>query len=204
MRVLVSCEYSATVRDALRARGHDAWSCDLLETEGDPQWHIQGDVLDAIGWRPWDMIIAHVPCTAMAVCGNSTYGRGKARHNERVEAIEWTLKVWDAACMMAPKVAFENGASVLFPALRNKGADVQYIHPWQHGHPEQKKTGLALRGLPRLKETDNVYEYMMTLPRKERERIHFMSPGPDRGKERARFFRGFAEAMAEQWGALCP
>ena len=201
MRVLVACEYSATVRDAFRARGHHAWSCDLLPTEGNECYHYQCDVFDAIEDRPWDLIIAHVPCNAMAVCGNSTYGKGKARHQERLDALDWTLRVWDAASNVSPRIAFENGASVLFPALRERrGADVQYIHPWQFGHPEQKKTGLALKGLPRLRETNNVYDHMMTLPRKDRERIHFMSPGPDRTKERARFFQGFADAMANQWG----
>ena len=200
MNVLIACEYSATVRDAFRARGFDAWSCDLLPTEGDPKWHIQGDALEAINSRRWDLIIAHVPCNAMAVCGNSTYGIGKPKHSERLAALEWTSNLWKSACAMSDSVAFENGASVLFPALRNLGADVQYIHPWQHGHPEQKKTGLALHGLPRLQETANVYDHMMTLPRKDRERIHFMSPGKDRAKERARFMQGIANAMASQWG----
>lgn len=103
--------------------------------------------------------------------------------------------------MQSDHVAMENPASVLFPALRSRrGAKVQYVQPWMFGHPEQKKTGFALHGLPPLVETDNVYEYMMTLPKKERERIFYMSPGADRGKERARFFTGLAAAMADQWG----
>jgi len=199
--VLIVCEYSATVRDAFRARGFDAWSNDILPTEGDPRWHIQGDCRDAIKSRYWDLIIMHVPCTAMAVCGNSTYGTGKAKHGERLEAIRWTVETARLALQQAPCVALENGASVIFPVLRNKlGADVQYAHPWQHGHPEQKKTGLALWGLPRLTETANVHAEMMELPRHIRERVHFMSPGPERGKERARFYPGFAAAMADQWG----
>lgn len=208
MRVLVACEYSATVRDAFRARGHDAWSCDLLPTEGDPKWHIQGDVMDAIGRNPWDLIIVHIPCTAMAVCGNSTYGLNKdgspkPKNSERLEAIDWSLKVWDAACMMAPRVAMENPASVLFPALRSRRkALVQYVQPYGFGHLEQKMTGFGLRGLMPLRETNNVYEEMMKLPKNVRERVHYMSPGPDRAKERARFYSGFAEAMADQWGSL--
>jgi len=201
MRCLVACEYSATVRDAFRARGHDAWSCDLLPTEGDPQWHIQGDVMDAIGLHPWDLIIVHIPCTAMAVCGNKTYAEGSPEYQQRLDAIEWSLKVWDAACMMAPRVAMENPASVLFPALRDRRkALVQYIQPYGFGHLEQKKTGFGLRGLMPLRETNNVYEEMMKLPKNIRERVHYMSPGPDRAKERARFYTGFAEAMADQWG----
>lgn len=200
MNALICCEYSATVRDALRARGIDAWSNDILDTEGDPRWHIKGDCLEAIRSRRWDMIIIHIPCTAMAVCGNSTYGSGQPKNHERHEAIEWSMKVWDAACEQADHVALENPASVIFPILRaQRGADVQYVQPYEFGHMEQKKTGLALWNLPRLKPTNNVYAEMMKLPRKERERIHFMSPGPDRQKERARFYSGFAEAMATQW-----
>ena len=201
MKVLVACEYSATVRDAFRARGHDAWSCDLLPTEGDPRWHIQGDVLDAINRGPWDLIILHVPCTALALCGNSTYGYKMPKQNERSLATAWTMKVWDAAVATGASVALENPASVIFPALRGwRSATVQYIQPWQFGHMEQKKTGLALWKLPMLRETENVREAMMELPRHVRERIHFMGPSPDRAKERARFFPGISAAMAEQWG----
>lgn len=203
LRVMVLCEYSATVRDAFRARGFEAWSCDLLPTEGDPRFHIVGDCQAVLkrGW--WDLVIMHVPCTAMGVCGNRTYGAGKAKHHERVEAIDWTLETVRLALASAECVALENPASVIFPWLRDVydcGVDVQYVQPWQHGHAEQKKTGLALFDLPRLTETDNVYDHMMTLPRAERERVFFMSPGADRGKERARFYPGFAAAMAKQWG----
>lgn len=204
IRVLVLCEYSATVRDAFRALGFDAWSCDILPTEGDPAFHIVGDAQEVLkrGW--WDLVIMHVPCTAMGVCGNGTYGRGKAKHNEREEAIEWTLETVQLALAAAECVALENPASVIFPWLRDVydcGVEVQYVQPWQHGHPEQKKTGLALFDLPKLVETDNVYDHMMTLPRAERERVFFMSPGKDRGKERARFYQGIANAMAAQWGS---
>jgi len=157
--------------------------------------------MDAIGWHPWDLIIVHIPCTAMAVCGNKTYAEGSPEYQQRLDAIEWSLKVWDAACMMAPRVAMENPASVLFPALRTRRkALVQYVQPYGFGHLEQKKTGFALRGLMPLRETDNVYEEMMKLPKNVRERVLYMSPGPDRAKERARFYTGFAEAMADQWG----
>jgi hypothetical protein len=200
MRVLVGCEYSGTVRDAFLDRAHDAWSNDIIDTESKPERHIKGDILDAIRSRRWDGIIIHIPCTAMAVCGNGTYGKGKPRHQERLDAVEWSLDVWDAACEQSDYVAMENPASVLFPALRERrGADVQYIHPWQHGHMEQKKTGLALKGFKRIVPTNNVYDEMMKLPVKERERIWYMSPGPDRAKERARFFTGFANAFATQW-----
>jgi hypothetical protein len=201
--VLVGCEYSATERDAFRARGIDARSCDLLPTEGDPLWHIQGDIRDAIMSRDWDAIILHLDCTKMAVCGNTTYAAGKTRHVERLAAIDEAEETIRLALSVSPCVAVENPASVIFPVLRRKlGADVQYIQPWQHGHPEQKKTGLALWGLPRITETNNVYDHMMTLPRAVRERVFYMSPGADRGHERARAFPGIADAMADQWGAF--
>ncbi|MFH5805165.1 DNA cytosine methyltransferase [Alienimonas sp. DA493] len=205
MKVLVACEFSGTVRDAFLRRGHDAMSCDLLPTES-PGPHYQGDVRDAICLRSrWDLVVLHVPCTAMGVCGNGTYGKGNAKHHKRKAAVKWTLGVWDLASSLSSAVALENPASVIFPILRReRGAGVQYIQPWQFGHPEQKKTGLALRGVPRLVGTRNVYDEMMRLPRRERERIHFMSPSPDRGHERSRFFSGIAEAMAEQWGSPKP
>ncbi len=193
--VLIGCEYSATVRDAFIKRGHDAWSNDIIDCEkGGP--HLKMDIMDALMARHWDIVIIHIPCTYMAVCGNGTYANTEARF----EALEWSCRVWDQAKLTAKRVVMENPASVLFPALRDKGADVQYIQPWQFGHPEQKKTGLALHNAPRLKPTKDVREHMMTLPTKERERIWYMSPGPDRQKERARFFPGIADAMAEQWG----
>lgn len=199
---LIGCEYSGTVRNAFLAKGHDAWSNDMLDTENRPDRHIKGDIMDAIRSRlRWDGIIIHIPCTAMGVCGNSTYGRGKHKHNERIEALEWSLSVWDEACSRSDRVAMENPASVLFPALRDiRGAYVQYIQPYQFGHMEQKKTGFGTKGLKKLEATHNVYEEMMKLPKNVRERIHYMPPGPNRGKERARFFQGFADAMAEQWG----
>ena len=201
--ILIGCEYSAVVRDAWRGAGFDAWSCDLLPTEGDPAFHMQCDISRAIGSRFWDLIILHIECTKMAVCGNRHYGRGKPKHGERLSAILWTAAVVEQALRHSYRVALENPASVIFPYLREYyGADVQYIQPWQHGHPEQKKTGLALWNLPRIQPTNDVHEYMMTLPRKERERIHFMSPGEDRGKERARFYPGFAKAFVSQWGSL--
>lgn len=199
--VLVACEYSRTVSGAFLKLGHDAWSNDILDADHSPEWHIKGDCVAAIKSRPWDLIIVHIPCTAMAVCGNRTYGKGNEKHHMRQEAIDWSVSVWDVACEQSDCVAMENPASVLFPVLRDqRGADIQYIQPWQFGHMEQKKTGLALKGLPRLVETDNVYSQMMQLPKNQRERIFYMPPSEDRGKERSKFFGGFADAMAIQWG----
>lgn len=203
MNVLICCEYSDTVGREFRARGHTTYTNDIIPTEGEPRWHIQGDCVEAIKSQPWDLIVIHIPCTAMCVAGNSTYGTGMPKNHERHEALEWSTSVWDLACEVSPRVALENPASTIFPVLRSRGADVQYIQPYEFGHMEQKKTGFALHGLPRLRATDDVYAAMMQLPKRERERIHYMSPGPDRGKERARFFKGIAEAMADQWGSDC-
>ena len=201
--ILIGCEYSATERNAFQDHGFEAWSCDLKPTDGDPRWHIQGDIRDAVRSRRWSLIILHVDCTAMAVAGNRHYGRGKPLHHKREAAVEWTMGVVQDALDNADHVALENPASVIFPYLRerwNVAVDVQYIQPWQHGHPEQKKTGLALWNLPRIRETNNVHDHMMTLPRKERERIFFMSPGAHRGHERSRAYQGIADAFADQWG----
>jgi len=200
MDVLIGCEYSATVLNEFLAAGHNAYSNDIIDTEGNPSRHLKMDIIDAIKSKKWDLIIIHIPCTAMGVCGNGTYGRGKTKHQERLDAIEWTLSVWDAAIENCGKVAMENPVSVLFPHLKKRRkAKTQYIQPYMFGHTEQKKTGLALHGLPNLVGTDNVFDEMMLLPKAERERVFYMSPGPNRGKERARFYPGIAKAMAEQW-----
>lgn len=196
--VLIGCEYTATVRDAFRRRGVDAFSCDILPTEGDPAFHLQCDVRDAIRSRRWSAIILHVDCTAMAVCGNKHYATGKPKHAERLAAIEWSVGTWELAKQNADHAALENPASVVFPHLACDR--VQYVQPWMFGHTEQKKTGLALHNLPKLSPTRDVHREMMALPRNERERVFFMSPSERRGLERARFYSGIAEAMAQQWG----
>lgn len=201
MRVLVGCEESGVVRDAFLRRGHNAWSNDLVPARnGGP--HLQMDVMQAVPLG-WDIIILHPDCTAMAVSGNRTYGRNKPDHWERIAQVEWTMGLWGLAKQYARLgVVLENPASVIFPKLKAAGALVQYIHPWQFGHPEQKKTGLALHNLPKLVETDNVYETMMTLPLRERERVFHMPPGPNRKRDRSTTYHGVAEALAEQYGAL--
>ena len=188
MRVLVACEFSGAVRDAFRARGHDALSCDLLPTEVEGPHH-QGNVLDLLVPHSFDLIIAHPPCTALAVSGNRWYGKGMPRHADRLEAIEWTTALWRKACEAAPLVAMENPVSVIFQHIQ---AAVQYIQPWQFGHGETKRTGIALAGLMPLRPTDVVDG--------REARVHRMPPGPDRWKERSRTFPGVAAAMADQWG----
>lgn len=204
MNVFIGCEFTATVRDAFIRAGHNAWSCDLLPSESDLGPHYQGDVFDGLDiYDSWDLAILHPECTAMGVCGNGTYGRNKPRHQERIDAVEWTLRLWERAKQKAARVCLENPNSVIFPKLRELGAIVQYVQPWEFGHPETKNTGLALHNLPKLTGTDNVHEYMMTLPPKERHKTWYASPSKTRGKDRSRFFLGFANAMTAQWGGLC-
>lgn len=210
MRVLVACEYSATVRDAFRARGHDAWSCDLLPTEGDPAWHIQDDVLHVLssstrGFLTWDLLIAHPPCTYLTYAGaKHLYIDGRkenGRDPARWEALEGAaLFVRALLAMPIPRVAVENPI-MLAAARQIVGCrQSQIIQPWQFGHPENKRTCLWLKGLPPLRPTKDVEAEMLALPRKMRDRIHYTGPGPDRWKERSRTFSGIAEAMADQWG----
>ena len=183
MKVLVACEFSGIVRDAFTRTGHDAWSCDLLPSET-PGNHIQGDVLNILN-DGWDLMIAHPPCTHLAVSGARWF---KDKVAEQVEALEFVRGLMNAPI---PLIAVENPVSIISSKIRKSD---QTIQPWQFGHGEVKATCLWLKGLPKLTPTDVV---------EGREaRVHRMPPGPDRWKERSRFFPGIAEAMACQWGAL--
>lgn len=198
MNVLILCEYSGTVRDAFKEKGHNAWSCDLLPTDKLGN-HYQIDCFDAIDKQDWDLIIAHPPCTALAVSGNAWYGEGMPKYQERLEAVEWTRKLWDKCLSACGKVCFENPVGVL-PRL-GKFPKPSYVQPYQFGHTEQKKTGLFLYGLNPLVETNNVYDEMMLLPKRERERLHYLPPSVDRWKIRSTTYQGIANAMAKQWGS---
>jgi len=195
LKVLVCCEYSGKVRDAFVAKGHDAISCDLLPTESQGK-HFEGDVFEMLDQR-WDLIIAHPPCTALTVAGNSTYGECKPRYSERLEAAAWTEKLWFKCLEMADKVCFENPVGVL--TRLTKMPKASYVQPYQFGHKEQKKTGLFLHNLQPLIPTDNVYAEMMKLPKNIRERLHYLPPSPDRWKLRSTTYQGVANAMAGQW-----
>jgi hypothetical protein len=182
--VLVACEYSGRVRDAFRARGHDAWSCDLLECEGDPRWHFQRPVEEVIG-DGWDLMVAHPPCTHLAVSGSRHFHR---KQQEQAEALDFVRLL-----MAAPieRWCIENPVSVISSAIAPPS---QIIQPWQFGHGETKATCLWLKNLPKLKPTDCVDG--------RDSRVWLMPPGPDRWKERSRTYQGVADAMAEQWGAV--
>ena len=201
MRVLIACEFSGTVRDAFLRRGHDAMSCDLLPTEG-PGPHHRGDIVEylkSVDDRWFDLISLHPDCTRMALCGNGTYAPRGIMSAGRKRAITWTLALWDLARKKGRCICLENPGSVIFPLLRKRGALVQYVQPWEFGHPETKKTGFALHGLMPLQGTENVYEFMVTLPKKERHKVWYASPGKNRGQDRSRSYPGIANAMAEQW-----
>ncbi len=181
MKVLVACEYSGAVRDAFRARGHDAVSCDLLPSEA-PGPHYEGDVRNILDAN-WDLMIAHPPCTHLAVSGARWF---KDKQQEQAEALEFVRLLLAANI---PRIALENPVSIISSRIRKPD---QIIQPWQFGHGETKATCLWLKNLTPLRPTKIV---------EGREaRVHKMAPSPDRWKERSRTYQGIADAMAEQWG----
>lgn len=181
MRVLVACEFSGVVREAFRKRGHNAWSCDLLDTEIEDH-HLIGNVLDYIN-DDWDLMIAHPPCTYLASSGARWWS---GRLKEQYEAIGF---VDNLLCTNIPKIAIENPVGILSTIYRKPD---QIIQPWQFGHGETKATCLWLKGLPKLIPT-NIVEG-------REPRIANMPQSLNRSKERSRTFQGIADAMAEQWG----
>mgnify|MGYP000620805408 CR=1 FL=1 len=183
MRVLIACEYSGTVREAFRKRGFDAWSCDLLPTEI-PGNHVQGDVLEVL-WDAWDLIIAHPPCTHLAVSGARHFAE-KRKTGVQQSALEFVRELLSAPI---ERIALENPVSIISTAIRKPD---QVIQPWQFGHGETKATCLWLKGLRPLVPTNIVSG--------REARVHRMPPSPDRWKERSRTYLGIADAMAAQWG----
>lgn len=183
MKVLVACEYSGRVRDAFIARGHAAMSCDLLPTESVGP-HYQGDVRDVL-YGDWDLMIAHPPCTHLAVSGARHFAAKRASGAQQ-EALDFVRMLLASSI---PKIALENPISIISTAVRKPD---QVIQPWQFGHGETKATCLWLKGLPPLIPTDVVDG--------REARVHRMPPSPDRWKERSRTYQGIANAMAEQWG----
>jgi hypothetical protein len=227
MRVLIACEYSGRVREAFRRLGHDAWSCDLLESEDGSPYHIQRDVLSMLGghyfserveitdaakmraremlerlevraelsqaathyqagvFGSWDLMIAHPPCTHLAVSGARHFA-AKQEDGRQQEAIDFFLALARAPI---PRIAIENPVCIMSSVWRKPD---QTIQPWMFGHGETKATCLWLKGLPHLVPTNIVSG--------RHPRVHLMPPGPDRWKERSRTYEGIANAMAAQWG----
>ena len=181
MRVLIACEFSGTVRDAFAALGHDAWSCDVLPTESRGK-HLQGDVRQYLG-NGWGLMIAHPPCTHLAVSGARWF---KDKQQEQAEALEFVRTLLDAPI---ERIALENPVSVISSRIRKPD---QVIQPWQFGHGEVKATCLWLKNLRKLKPTQVVDG--------RHPACWLASPGPDRWKIRSKTYAGIANAMAAQWG----
>lgn len=183
MRILIACEYSGRVRDAFAKRGHTAVSCDLLPSDSPHGWHVQGDVLALLD-KGWDLLIAHPPCTHLAVSGARHFAAKKAS-GVQDEALDFVR-----ALLAAPidRIALENPVSIISSRIRKPD---QVIQPWQFGHGETKATCLWLKGLPKLVPT-NVVEG-------RENRVHRMPPSADRWKLRSTTYQGIADAMADQW-----
>lgn len=184
MRVLVACEYSGRVREAFRKLGHDVWSCDLLESEDGSAFHIQGDVVPILG-NGWDLMIAHPPCTHLAVSGARHFA-AKRESGVQQEALDFVRLLMDAPI---DRICIENPISIISSHIRKPD---QIIQPWQFGHGETKATCLWLKNLLPLEPTNIVDG--------REARVHRMPPGKDRWKERSRTYQGIADAMASQWG----
>ena len=192
MRVLVACEFSGTVRDAFAARGHDAWSCDLLPSET-PGNHYQGDVFDILH-EQWDLMIAHPPCTHLAVSGARWFPEKRI---EQQQAIGFFMLL---AAANIPRIGIENPVCIMSRVWRRPD---QIIQPWQFGHGETKATCLWLKGLPLLIPTHADGDlYRPETPPERVARVHMMPLSPDRWRERSRTFPGIARAMADQWGGV--
>jgi len=184
MKVIIGCEFSQIVTMAFRNRGHEAFSCDLLPTEGNHQeWHYQEDIFSILSREKFDIGIFHPPCTYLAVSGARWW---KDRQQEQQEAIEFVMML---ASANIEKIVIENPIGKLSTVWRKPD---QIIQPWQYGHGETKATCLWLKNLPKLTPTNIVIG--------REARVHKEPPGPDRWKNRSRTYQGIADAMAEQWG----
>lgn len=201
MRVLVACEFSGVVRDAFTRAGHEAWSCDLLESERPSQYHVRGDVRDILddpGFTPWDMLLAFPPCTHLAVSGARYFAR---KQKEQQEALAFVRQLLNSGIQ---RIALENPIGVISSQVRKPE---QIIQPWQFGHPESKSTCLWLENLPQLKPT-NVLECERIVNGRPRwnnqtpSGQNRLGPSPERARNRGRTYEGIAQAMASQWGNL--
>ena len=183
MKILIACEFSGIVREAFAKLGHDVTSCDLLLSDI-PGKHYQGDVRDILN-DGWDMMIAHPPCTHLAVSGARWF---KNKQKEQIEALEFVKLILNAS---VNKIALENPISIISSKIRKPD---QIIQPWQFGHGETKATCLWLKSLPKLQPT-NIVDGRKPV-------VHYASPGPNRWKLRSTTYQGIADAMAQQWGLM--
>lgn len=196
MRVLVACEYSGTVRDAFIASGHEAISCDLLESESTGP-HYRGDVRDILG-DGWDLMIAHPPCTYLCSSGLHWNKRNPEREKLTNEAVEFVRMLLDAPI---PRIALENPVGRISTAIRK--AD-QIIQPWQYGHDASKATCLWLKELPLLRPTEIIPGRIVNGRKRWANQTdsgqNRLGPSEDRWKIRSTTYKGIAMAMADQWG----
>ena len=184
MKVLVACEESQRVCTAFRDRGHEAYSCDIIDCSGGHQeWHIKRDVLEIL--EGWDLIIAFPPCTDLAVSG-ARWFEEKRKDGRQQRSIDFFMKLVNAPC---DRIAIENPIGIMSSLYRKPD---QIIQPWQFGHGETKSTCLWLKNLPLLEPTKIVSG--------REQRVWRMPPSADRAKERSKTYEGIALAMAEQWG----
>ena len=190
MKVLIACEYSGRVRDAFIAQGHDAISCDLLPTERAGP-HYQGNVFDIIN-DGFDLMIAHPPCTDLAVSGAAWFAKKRADGSQQ-KSIEFFMSLANANI---PKICIENPIGIMSTLWRKPS---QIVQPWMFGHPESKATCLWLKGIPLLIPTKNVKAEMELLPRNKQMRMHYLPPSSNRWKIRSETYQGIADAMAERW-----
>lgn len=193
MRILVACEFSGIVRDAFAARGHDAWSCDLLPSETDGP-HIEDDVLHRLTWAHWDLMIAFPPCTHLCASGARWWPERKI---EQADAIVFVRELLN--CSIG-RVAIENPVGILSTAIRPPD---QIIQPWQFGHGETKATCLWLKNLPPLTATHSERPdfFLPAAPQERFARVHREPPSQNMWRNRSRTYEGIARAMADQWGA---
>jgi len=200
-KVLIACEESQTVCKAFRNKGHEAYSCDLQPCSGDHQeWHIQADAIEVLYGQKWDLVIAHPPCTRLANSG-VRWLHERNLWNELHEAILF-FNQFIKYGLKDNKIAIENPIPHKY-ALAGIGFKYdQIVQPYHFGHMESKSTCLWLFGLPKLKETNNVKAEMLKLNYKDRARVHYCSPGPERAKIRSKTYPGIAREMAEQWSHL--
>lgn len=191
MRVLIACEYSGAVRDAFAARGHDAWSCDLLPSDK-PGNHYQGDVRDILN-EHWDLMVCHPPCTHLAVSGARWFHLKQQQQSDALDFVRMLLN--------APieRIALENPVSIISSKIRKPD---QVIQPWQFGHEATKTTCLWLKNLPQLTPTNIVGKGTRHITKggKSLPEWYNLPPSADRWKIRSATFQGIADAMAQQWG----
>lgn len=185
MKILIACEFSGVVRRAFRALGHEVYSCDMLPAEDASMHHIMDDALFVMKRQKWDMMIAHPPCTHLAVSGARHFAAKKA-DGRQDDALDFVQSLMNAPI---DRIAIENPISIISSRIRKPD---QIIQPWQFGHGETKATCLWLKNLSLLMPTAIVSG--------REARVHRMPPGPDRWKKRSRTFQGIADAMAKQWG----